>query len=200
MTHLTPASIAADPDTLTRTPRLLSGEEIVLRLLRPDDWELLSRYFTTLSEATRQLYAPHPFDVDTARQLCAEIDYARVMRFIALSDRDGTTRIIAYFIVWPGSNDSEERRYAERGTPLDSATTCTLAPSVADDYQSQGVGSSLMPDILEIMRQLGKRQMVLAGGTRAVNHRAIRFYEKTGFRKVGDFAGNGGNHDMLLEL
>ena len=200
MAPLTPASIAADPNILTRTPTLPSGEEIRLRLLLPDDWELLGRYFTDLSEATRQLYAPHPFDVDTARQLCTEIDYAQVMRFIALSDRDGTTQIIAYFIVWPGTNESEERRYAERGTPLDSAITCTLAPSVADDYQSQGGGSSLMPDILEIMCRLGKRQMGLAGGTRAINHRAIRFYEKTGFRKVGDFEGNGGNHDMLLEL
>jgi len=200
MTQLSLAFISANPGILDRSLTLLSGEAITLRLLGPGDLELLGQFFTGLSEATRQLYAPHPFNFETARQLCAEIDNTLVMRFIALSHRDDAPQIIAYFIVWPGSNESEERRYAERNTPLDSAITCTLAPSVADDYQSKGVGTSLMPDILKIMRQLGKRQMVLAGGTRAINHRAIRFYEKNGFRKIGDFESSGNNHDMLLEL
>lgn len=73
---------------------------------------------------------------------------------------------------------------------------------MADAYQSRGVGSAMMPSILETVRRLGYRRMVLSGGTRAENHRAIRFYEKNGFRKVGDFKSGGDidNHDMILEL
>ena len=89
---------------------------------------------------------------------------------------------------------------------LDPDTTCTFAPVVADAYQSRGVGSALIPGVLDAARRLGFHHMVLSGGTRTANHRAIRFYTKAGFRKVGEFETQGqngttiGNQDMILDL
>ena len=44
--------------------------------------------------------------------------------------------------------------------------------------------------------------MTLSGGVRAENRRAIHFYGKHGFLRVGDFVTSGdvGNHDMVLDL
>lgn len=199
MNQFTSEAITQNPDILIRSLTLPSGESVTLRVIHAADWELLGRYFEGLSEATRQLYAPHSFDVETARKICAEIDYADSLCFVVLT-RGEAPGIIAYFIVKLGTNEGDRRRYEERGMSLDEGTTCSLAPSVADDYQSQGVGSAMMPAILEMVHHLGRQRMVLSGGTRAINHRAIHFYEKVGFRRVGDFESSGNNHDMILDL
>ena len=36
-------------------------------------------------------------------------------------------------------------------------------------------------------RDMGMQQLVLSGGVRAVNESAIRYYEKLGFSRVGEF-------------
>lgn len=181
---------------------LPTGEVLQLRLLQATDAPSLGRYFLGLSPATRHVYAPHPFDQPTADQLCASLDPASHLRFVAWSTAGECPRVVAYIIVnrSPGTGDAE--RYAARGLKLSPTTTCTLAPSVADDYQSRGVGTALMAPILEWLRHHGYRQMVLQGGVRAQNARAQRFYTKLGFRCVGDFqtAGQVNNHDMILDL
>jgi RimJ/RimL family protein N-acetyltransferase len=51
------------------------------------------------------------------------------------------------------------------------------------------------------MAARGYRTMVLQGGVRALNPRAIRFYQKNGFVRVGDFRVRDlDNHDMMLDL
>jgi diamine N-acetyltransferase len=200
MTSITSSMLAADPGRLTRqldwTP-----EDIFCRLLQRDDAPLLGRYLEGLSEATRQLYAPHGFDQATASRLCAELDYAQTLRFVAEIRGNAGSEFAAYFILGLGLGASERRRYAERGQPLIPETSCWLAPSVADRYQSCGLGSLMLPPILEVARALGRTHMILSGGTQARNARAICFYEKFGFRRMGDFEVRElNNHDMLLEL
>ncbi|MFH1566562.1 MAG: GNAT family N-acetyltransferase [Gemmatimonadota bacterium] len=112
----------------------------------------------------------------------------------------------AYFILVLGVRDGEVKRYRDLGIDLDPAATCTFAPVVADALQGRGVGSALVTPVFDAARRLGFTCCVLMGGTRAINHRAIRFYEKAGFRKVGDFvtkAADGtpiDNQDMVMEL
>jgi len=199
MPGLTPEIITWNPDCLTRTLTIPSGEPLTFRVLRPEDGTLLGRYFEGLSQETRRRYAPHPLDRETGHQLCAEIDYADTLRFVVLTQSQA--EIIAYFILRLGTSEGDRQRYQERGLPLDDETDCALAPSVADARQSRGVGSAVMPAVLEVARRLGRRRMVLSGGTQATNYRAIRFYEKFGFRRVGDFMVRDlNNHDMILDL
>jgi diamine N-acetyltransferase len=212
------------PAELRTWVRLPGQETVVVRLLQRDDAPILGRYFLSLSAATRRVYAPHAFDLATAVQLCAQLDPSQTMRFVALSsvetdanagasagpgrgpscedDAETDASVIAYIIVRLTPGAGEVQRYASAGICLDPQTTFYLAPSVADRYQSRGVGSALMQPILSWLRHLGCRRLVLSGGVRAENARAKRFYAKLGFRHVGDFRTQGevDNHDMVLDL
>ncbi|MCL5273605.1 MAG: GNAT family N-acetyltransferase [Chloroflexi bacterium] len=178
------------------------GAAVVFRPVTPEDRVMLGDYFTSLSNETRRRYGPHPFDRGTADRLCRTTDPAEVLRMIAITSGAVGERIIAYFILILGIRDDDAQRYLKLNLPLDAATDCTLAPSVADEYQSQGLGSVLMRQLIVLSRQLGRRRMVLWGGTQATNDRAIRFYHKHGFRTVGEFQEPLGfnNYDMIMDL
>ncbi|MBN1287908.1 MAG: GNAT family N-acetyltransferase [Anaerolineae bacterium] len=194
---MTPDDITRNPDLLTAPLALKSGAPAVFRVLRPDDAARLGRYFAGLSKATTERYGPHPFDMATAQQLCDATDYRKTLRLLAVTQAGA---IIAYFILGLWVTGTEQERYAGYGIALDGDRDCTFAPSVADAHQSSGLGSAMMPHVLDTARRLGRRQMVLLGGTQATNYRAIHFYEKFGFRKVGDFTTRVDNHDMVLAL
>ena len=59
-----------------------------------------------------------------------------------------------------------------------------------------------MVQLKQFARQLGRTRMVLWGGTQATNDRAIHFYQKHGFRTVGEFQEPPGfnNYDMIMDL
>ena len=198
---LHPEMIAQNPACITETITF-AGERITLRALRREDGELFGRYLAGLGEETRRRYAPHPLTLEQGIKLCHEINYGDTLRLIAVTEQGGKPEVIAYFILVLGVREGDIKRYRERGMTLDPQRDCTFAPSVADAYQNRGVASALMPQVLDVARRLGFRRMVLMGGTQATNSRAIRFYVKSGFRKVGDFVteGNVNNHDMILAL
>jgi GNAT superfamily N-acetyltransferase len=169
------------------TTRLPSGQEILIRPLRPNDGGRFGEYLLGLSEQTRARYGPHPFDQETADQICAALDPTDILRLVATVPGDGGERVIAYFLLKMGVLEFDRRRYEERGLPLDPDTDCTFAPSVADDYQNQGIGSRMLRHILQVTPSLGRRRIVLWYGVQATNDRAVHFYTKWGFRKVGEF-------------
>jgi ribosomal protein S18 acetylase RimI-like enzyme len=179
---------------------LSSGEGVVLRLLEAGDPDLLTAYLEGLSEETRRRWGPHPFDRETAVAICASLDPADVLRMVAVTGEGAAARIIGYVLLKLGGLDSDRERFAKLGLPLDPDTVASLAPSVADGYQDQGVGSLLMGHVLETARRLGLRKIVLWGGVQATNERAKHFYRKWGFRKVGEFFTDKDNDDMILEL
>lgn len=198
---ITPTDITQDPMLVSVGVALSTGESVVLRPLAPNDANVLGVYFLSLSNETKRRYGPHPFDQATADRLCAENDYAHTIRMLATTS-DGDERVIAYFILVLGVGENDASRYAKLGMMLNTATDCTLAPSVADDYQDKGLGSVMMRHVLVTARKLSKQRMVLMGGVQATNARAKHFYEKHGFKWMGDFEEPAGrnNHDMILDL
>jgi diamine N-acetyltransferase len=171
------------------------GRRYTLRLLRRDDVEPLAAYFLGLSDATTMLYAPHPFDRATAEKLCAEDD-PLTLRLVTVEDSPGAPRLASYFIVFLSLLPGDASRYAD----LPVGDTAELAPSVRDDLQSTGLGSLVMPHLLEIARRCGMRRMVLCGGVQARNRRGFHFYQKWGFVKVREFPSQIMNFDMVLDL
>jgi ribosomal protein S18 acetylase RimI-like enzyme len=167
----------------------------------PTDAPILGQYFLGLSEQTKAYFGPHPFDQATASRLCAT-DYTNTIRMIATIGGGDAETVVAYMIFILGVRDAELERFRQAGISLDSETVCTIAPSVADAYQDQGLGSRLMLHLIHIARRLGNERMVLFGGVYATNQRAIHFYEKHGFRTVGAFARVDGriSYNMLIEL
>jgi GNAT superfamily N-acetyltransferase len=186
-----------DPDLATR--ELVAGDGTAFRgrLLHHDDTEALGRFFDGLSQAVRGVYGPHSLNAEHAGVLCAELDYGHLLPFVAQVEAE----LQAYFLVQVGVRDGDRKRYEEHGPVLVDDDTVTFAPCVADAFQERGLGSALMPHVLDTVRRLGRSHMVLWGGVRGDNPRAQHFYRKFGFRHVGNFAGGGvDNLDMILDL
>jgi diamine N-acetyltransferase len=179
----------------------VAGTPVIFRPLRAGDGARLGAYFEGLGAETRRRFGPHPLDTATAHALCNAIDPTQTLRMVAtLGDgTHGEAPVIAYFILVMGVTQWELARYAEAGITLDPALECTVAPSVADAYQSQGIGSPCMVALLEVAQQLGRRWMVLMGGVQATNVRAVHFYRKHGFVTIREFEEPPGvmNYDMV---
>ena len=171
------------------------GRSFELRLLKPDDLEMLSEYFLSLSDCTKMLYGPHPFDRATAEKLCKEED-PTVLRLVTVERRGGIERIGSYFILFLTLRPGDASRYPD----LPPEGVCSLAPSVRDELQNTGVGSLVMAELVEIARSLGMRRMILCGGVQARNLRGYHFYEKWGFTKVREFPTQIMNYDMIRQI
>lgn len=184
MLPLTPADIHADPMVAAAPVTARSGLQATFRPITPADAPILGRYFLSLSERTKSLYGPHPFDQATADALCSSIDYAANLRLVATLPGTPEERVIAYFILQFSIPSNEIERYARAGISLDAALDCLVAPSVADDYQDHGLGTPCMRRVFQLARRLGRRNVVLMGGVYVENERAVHYYEKLGFQKL----------------
>ncbi len=176
--------------------------EVAFRPLEAGDARILGRYFLGLGEDTRQRFGPHPFDQATADALCAQTGDAHTIRFIATAGQGAGEQAIAYFILGLSIGDVERERYYGVGIDLDPEADAAVAPSVADAVQDRGLGSLCMEHVIRVARRLGRRRLVLMGGVQATNWRAIHFYLKHGFRRMGTFEHPPGrsNHDMIVDL
>ncbi len=170
--------------------------DVKLRSLRPTDEEAMSRYLAGLSEQTRRRFGPHAFDAATVRRLCA----SSVDGWLTYVAVDAADRIAAYAVVCRGCLPHEEPRFCGYGIRPQFETDYTLAPSVADAWQSRGLGDRLLRYVIDELRARDGRRVFLWGGVQAENVRARRFYQKHGFRHLGDFEHHGTNHDMVLLL
>src|SRR4051794_10685224 len=113
-----PAFSALGDETPVRAS-LPSGEVIVIRALRADDNRRLGAYLGGLSDTTRSIWAPHPFDQATADRLCASLGASRASRVVATVPQDGDERIIAYMLLELGARQSDRDRYVANGIHLE---------------------------------------------------------------------------------
>ncbi|MCC7264054.1 MAG: GNAT family N-acetyltransferase [Candidatus Latescibacteria bacterium] len=196
-----PTDIDTNPALISKPIQLSSGEPALLRPLQRDDAHRLGPYFINLSAETRRLYAPHAFDQETADRICAELDSSQALRLLATRGSGAAEEVIGYFILVFGVHEGDRKRYEQLGIGLDGTTDCTLAPSVADVYQSTGLGSIMLEHLYQIARNCGRKRMVLWGGVRQDNPRAVHFYRRFGFVEKGQFpAGGVDNYDMIAPL
>lgn len=196
-----PTDMDVNPALVIKPIPLASGEPALLRPLQRRDARVLGQYFINLSEATRRVYGPHAFDQETADQICAELDSGQALRLLATLGSGEAEQIIGYFILVFGVHEGDRLRYERLGIALDGEGDCTLAPSVADAYQSAGLGSVMMQHLCHIARDCGRQRMVMWGGVRQDNPRAVHFYRKFGFEEKGAFyAGGVDNYDMIAQL
>jgi ribosomal protein S18 acetylase RimI-like enzyme len=113
-------------------------------------------------------------------------------------------QVIAYFILQLSVFEGEIQRYAQAGISIDSQVDCLIAPSVADAFQSQGLGTPLMRHMFHVARRLGRKHMLLMGGVYEHNARAVHYYQKVGFKTVGTFVASWAkgrpSYDMYVDL
>lgn len=194
------------PDEPLSAPiTLRDGRRALVRPLKPSDVEPLAAYFLGLSEDTRRRYGPHPFDRATAEALCAATDDPQMTRFVAVLPGPTGDAIIGYMILARAIWEGDRQRYGDAAADAVGEGCGCFAPSVADAYQSQGLGGQMAEHVMAAARALGMRRVILMGGVQATNYRARRLYARLGFRRVGDFWVQQGerhifNYDMALDL
>jgi ribosomal protein S18 acetylase RimI-like enzyme len=181
---------------------LRDGTVVTIRPLRAEDGQPLGTFFVGLSAETQRRYAPHPFDRETAAQLCSSIGADPRTRFIVVLEQDvEAPLIIGYLILTPGVSETERQRNAGY---LDGVPCAAIAPAVADAYQGQGVGQLMARHVIACAKGMGLQRLYLSGGVRAFNESGIAFYQRLGFRRVGEFWTNDPdlnlNYAMVLDL
>ncbi|MFF7364076.1 GNAT family N-acetyltransferase [Streptomyces sp. NPDC008125] len=113
-----------------------------------------------------------------------------------------SSRIVGLLELALALTPADIARYREAGVLLDELTDCRFGPTPADDHQGRGVGTRAFPLVTQAVRRLGRSRVILWGGVLADNARAIRYYEKNGFRPFGSFVGADGSRslEMMLDL
>lgn len=168
-----------------------------IRLLQPDDTDALSDYLMQLSPETKRRFAPHSFDSNTIRNMFFTSD-SRFMSFVATNRN--ADEIFAYTVLRRGIPEHDLNRYFSFGIEPSDHSDCLIAPSVADAFQSKGLGSIMLTTVFSELRQSSISRVFLWGGVQSSNHKAITFYQKHGFITLGQFEHHGTNHDMYCLL
>lgn len=144
---------------------LADGTHLFVRPIKPGDEPLLERLFYSLSKHTVRMRFHASISAlshEQLQQLC-DIDYVRQMALIALANENGNEMIVAV------------ARYAmNEGT-----TTAEGAVVVRDDWQGQGIGTTLFLRLIEVAKQRG-----VTGFTAEVlteNEVVVRLLRKSGY-------------------
>lgn len=177
-------------EVTTRDHRLAT-----IRPLTFSDFDRLTDYLQNLSPETKRRFGPHPFDRNAVE------DYHRahheVTGYIALHEGD---QVVAYALIKQGLVDEDIPRFVGYNLNPHPHHDCTYAPSVADDWQSCGLGTLLFDVIRKDCLLKGFNRMFLWGGVQSTNTKAVNYYIKLGFTHLGTFEHNGPNDDMMLQL
>jgi diamine N-acetyltransferase len=196
--HLTLEAVAAEPGMITSTFVLLSGERVIFRPLLPADVDRLTHFLENLSPQTRRFWSHPSYDRVTAQTLCDAIGRYDKLRLVAVSEDE---RIIALFEFSMDLVESDIERFRGYGIELHNETDCRFGPCVADDYQGTGLGRILFPPTVEIARRFGQQRILLWGGVFVENERAIRYYERLRFQRIGEFIKDAGPcYDMIYRI
>lgn len=171
---------------------------INISVAKKSDAENIISYYTQLSEASKQKFAPHPF---TTANLEGTILESK--EYIALIAKDSDTdKVIGYAITQLWIFDYDIPRWGNYGQSIHNERkqySC-FAPSVADAAQHNGIGRQLLERSIAELKVKGYKFIVLWGGVKCSNIAAVRFYLKNNFKLMGHFDYEGGNYDMLLTI
>lgn len=169
---------------------------MTFRALNSSDENRLFDYFHQLSPLTKSRFGPHPFDWETIQALCKG-EYKDYKCLVGVSPKGS---IVAYTVIKKGYLEHEVPRLSKYPITLDNSFDYTLAPSVADDFQSKGIGSLMLDSLFKELAKEKARKVILWGGVQESNEAAVRFYKKHGFVTLGTFLNHGRNLDMMKEL
>ncbi len=174
---------------------LINGNPITLQLITQSDHSTLSDFLESLSDDSKRRFGPHGFDTLSITEF-----YAQHTIYGFVAKELTSNNIIAYTVVKRGFWPHDEFRYIGYGLTMSQQTDATLAPAVADGYHGSGIGYELLKFAIAHLRTEKIERIFLWGGVQADNQRAIRFYERNGFKTLGEFEYHGHNYDMVLNF
>lgn len=198
--NLTLQDVFLSPQVVTYPVEMRPTGQALLRPLLVEDVDKLAFFLAGLSPSTRRFSFFPSYDRACAQGLCEAINRYDKLRLVVEVPPVG--EIVGLFEFSFAIPEDDRQRFAEYGLPLEESCDCRFGPTLADDYQNSGLGSRVFPNMVDVAKRFGKRRIMLWGGVLRDNSRAIRFYEKQGFRAMGSFVSFDGidSLDMLLEL
>lgn len=152
----------------------------------------ISSYLHAFDEQTARFFAPHPSDL---RSIQAFYEDPLHRGWCAVDEASGS--LAGYAILRIDITMHDRERMAGYGFRLDSRIDASFAPSVAAVARGTGLADALWLQVLQDAVAHGRRRIFLWGGVKAENQRAIRFYERIGFIRIGNFHHEGENIDMV---
>jgi GNAT superfamily N-acetyltransferase len=178
--------------------QLKNGNTVEVRLLENSDSEKLFEYFDQhFSKESKSRFGPHPFAKETLNVICQNPN-GEITRYVAV---DEEKNIVAYMLVKKGMIEWDEKRYATRQQFYDLNLSVAFAPSVADAWQSSGLGMLMNNIIEDDLRKRNVKNIILWGGVQATNEKAVNFYKKLGYQYISSFWHEGkDNYDMVKQL
>lgn len=170
--------------------------KISFREFSAEQTDKLLEFLQNLSPESKNRFGPHPFTEEGIHNLFYNSFEYKL--YIAMDLNNNS--IIAYTIIKLGWLNFEYPRLSSYNlTPT--SHDCTIAPSVADKWQSKGLGSKFLQYLInELGTKYSVKRLFLWGGVQASNNKAVAFYKKNGFKVLGEFEYNGSNFDMMLEV
>ena len=176
---LTLDSIAQDPGSITSFD-YFEDLLICFRPLLPNDDHRLAAFFEQLGSETRQWSTRDSYDLREARQLCSAINRYDKLRLVALVNNETIIALLEFSLAIV---DADYNRFLDRyQIELNERTDARFGPCIADEYQNRHFGRWLFERTKIIARQMGKERLILWGGVFVRNKRAVRFYERVGFK------------------
>ena len=174
----------------------IHNRPVDVRQINETDLDNLVTYLNKLKPETVMRFGPHGFDKQSVSEIFKDTTHYK--GYIAIDT--ATSDIVAYSVIKIGFLEHDSFRLQSYGITPDPLTDCTFAPSVADDWQSQGLGNIMFGFILNHLKSIAIERIILWGGVQSSNHRAVNYYLRHGFRKLGEFEYNGLNYDMILDI
>jgi acetyltransferase len=154
------------PTHLIERVQLPSGQDLIIRPIRPEDAEMEQEFVRGLSEQTKYFRFMQAIKELTPEMLVrfTQIDYDREMALIAVVEEDGRDVEVgvARYMSRPGGD------------------SCEFAIVVADSWRDRGIGARLMRTLMQNARQRGLRLM--EGDVLTANTRMLALMESLGFR------------------
>jgi ribosomal protein S18 acetylase RimI-like enzyme len=152
----------------------------------------ISAYLHSFDEQTARFFAPHPSDLKSIQTFYQDPLHRG---WCAVDDISGS--LVGYAILRLDIPTHDRERMAGYGFRPDSRIDASFAPSVAAESRGTGLADELWSQVLRDALDHGRRRIFLWGGVKAENQRAIRFYERIGFIRIGIFFHEGDNLDMV---
>jgi ribosomal protein S18 acetylase RimI-like enzyme len=152
----------------------------------------IMKYLQSFDEQTARFFAPHHSEL-TSIQSFYEDPLNR--GWCALDEVLGS--LVGYAILRVDITKHDRARIEGYGFLPDSRIDASFAPSVAAGSRGTGLADEIWSRVLQDAIDQGRRRIFLWGGVKAENLRAIRFYERLGFIRIGTFLHEGENMDMV---
>ena len=153
------------PADLVKTVTLPNGTEVTLRPIRPEDAEMEQNFVRALSEDSRY----YRF-MDVLRELpkamlarFTQLDYQREMAIVAIT----------------GHGEEEKQIGVARYNSNPDGESCEFALVIADDWQGQHLGKTMMGYLMQIAKNRGLK--IMEGEVLAANSNMLRLMGSLGF-------------------